>query len=212
MAAAIVLAVRGAGAGRGAGRDHIPVAVHDLDEPERMESRLADHLCRARKLSAAAERSPVHRSGRAYARLHRAIGAAAAHLRHFRGRRVPHEIPVARLPACGLHHADDGNAGRDRAGLDHDVPSATRRTQLSAFAGRLAAAALGVPSGDRDPLAGAGRDLAMDSAGHADRARRHRRTSDRTLRKRADRRRRHMADVPLHHAAADHAVHIHRRR
>ncbi len=45
-----------------------------------------------------------------------------------------------------LHHADDGYAGRDRAGLDHDVPSAARRAQLPALAGRPAAAALGVSS------------------------------------------------------------------
>ena len=35
--------------------------------------------------------------------------------------------------------------------------------------------------GDRDPVAGAGRDLAMDAAGDADRARRPRRDPDRAL-------------------------------
>ena len=162
MAAAIVLAVRGAGTDRGPGRDHIPVAIHDLDEPERMESRFADDLRRARQLPAAAERSSLHRSGGAYAGLYRAIGTAAADLRHLRRRRVPREISMARFPARDLHYADDGNAGRDRAGLDHDVPPATRRAQLSAFAGGVAAAALGISSGNRDPLARAGRDLAMD--------------------------------------------------
>ena len=39
----------------------------------------------------------------------------------------------------------------------------------------IAAAALGVPPRDRDPFAGSGRDLAMDAARHADRARRSRR-------------------------------------
>ena len=102
--------------------------------------------------------------------------------------------------------------GGDRAGLDHDVPPAARRAELSAVAGRPAAAALGVSPGDRDPFAGAGRDLAMDAAGDADRARRPRRDPDRALRKRADRRRQFLADVPLHHAAADHAVPVHRRR
>ena len=45
----------------------------------------------------------------------------------------------------------------------------------------IAAAALGVPSGDRDPVAGAGRDLAVDAARHADRARRARRDPDRAV-------------------------------
>ena len=44
--------------------------------------------------------------------------------------------------------------------------------------------------GDGYPLAGAGRDLAMDAAGDADRARRPGRDPDRALRKRANRRRR----------------------
>ena len=98
-----------------------------------------------------------------------------------RGRRVPPEISAARLPARRLHHADDGDAGRDRAGVDHDVPPAARRAELSALADRPAAAALGVRSRHRDPVAGAGRDLAMDAAGDADRARRARRAADRAL-------------------------------
>ncbi|KTT89290.1 hypothetical protein NS44R_15040 [Mammaliicoccus sciuri] len=65
--------------------------------------------------------------------------------------------------------------------MDHDVPPAARRAELSAVVGRPAAAALGVQPDDGDPLAGAGRDLAMDAAGDADRARRHRRDPDRTL-------------------------------
>jgi len=40
--------------------------------------------------------------------------------------------------------------------------SAIGSSQLSALAGRTAAPALGVPPRDRDPVAGAGRDLAMD--------------------------------------------------
>ena len=137
--------------------------------------------------------------------------AAAARLRHARRRGVPPEIPAARLPARAVHHADDGDAGRDRAGVDHDVPPAARRAELSALARRHSGAALGVPPRDRDPVAGAGRDLAMDAAGDADRARRARRDPDRALRERADRRRELLADVPLHHAAADHAVPVHRR-
>jgi multiple sugar transport system permease protein len=43
------------------------------------------------------------------------------------------------------------------------------------------AAALGVSSRNRDPVAGAGRDLALDAAGDADRARRHRCYTDRAL-------------------------------
>ena len=47
----------------------------------------------------------------------------------------------AKFPGRGflrgdLHHADDGNAGGDRAGLDHDVPPAARRAELPAVAGR----------------------------------------------------------------------------
>ena len=72
MAAAVLLAIRGAGAGRRAGRHRVSMAVHDLDEPERVEGRLADHLCRARQLSAAAERSPLRRGGGAHDPLHRA--------------------------------------------------------------------------------------------------------------------------------------------
>ena len=98
-----------------------------------------------------------------------------------RGGGVSQQISDARLPARPVHPADDGNAGRDRAGVDHDVPPATRHPQLSAVAGRHAAAAVGVSPRNRDPLAGAGRDLAMDAAGDADRARRPRRDPDRAL-------------------------------
>ena len=176
-----------------------------------MEGRFVDHLRRVLQLSAPAERSALHRGDRTYAGLHRAVGGAAARVRHVRGRGVSPEIRRPRLPARSLHHADDGDAGGDRAGLDHDVPPAARRAELSAVAGRHPAAALGVSSGNRDPLAGAGRDLAMDAAGDADRARRPRGDPDRALRERADRRRQPVADVPLHHPAADHAVPVHRR-
>src|SRR5258705_4195581 len=63
MAATLVLAVRGAGAGRSARGHRIPVGVYDLDEPEPVEGRLAHHLCRARQLPATAERSPLRRGG-----------------------------------------------------------------------------------------------------------------------------------------------------
>lgn len=71
--------------------------------------------------------------------------------------------------------------------------------------------ALGVPSGDRDPVAGAGRDLAMDAARDADRARRPRGFAHRALRERADRRRLDLADVPPHHPAAGRPVPVRRR-
>ena len=121
-----------------------PWAIHDLDEPAGMEGRLADDLRRARQLSAVAERSALRRSDRPHLALHRAVGAVAAAVRHLRGGGVSPEIPRARLSARGVHHADDGDAGRDRAGLDHDVSPAARRAQLPAVAGRPAAAALGV--------------------------------------------------------------------
>ncbi len=41
IAAAVLLAVRGAGAGRRARDHHLPVGLHHLDEPERVEGRLA---------------------------------------------------------------------------------------------------------------------------------------------------------------------------
>src|SRR5882724_3018448 len=175
-----------------------------------MEGWHADDLCRRRQLHPPAERSALRRGGRAYARLHGAVGVAAAGVRDIRRRHLSRELSRPRRPARDLHHADDGDAGRDRAGLDHDVSSAARRSQLSAVACRPAAAALGISSRNRDPFAGAGRDLAVDAAGDADRARRHRGDSDRALRERADRRREPLADVPLHHLAADHAVPVHR--
>ena len=67
MAAAVLLAVRGAGAGRRARRHRVPMAVHDLDELERVEGRLADHFRRLRELFAPAERSALCRGGRAHA-------------------------------------------------------------------------------------------------------------------------------------------------
>ena len=181
VAAAVLLAVRGAGADRRARRHRLPVAVHHLDEPERVEGRPADRVRRARQLPADAERPALRRGGLAHAGLHAALGAAAADLRHAGRRGVSPEISAARLPARPLHHADDGDAGGDRAGVDHDVPPAARRAELSALARRHAAAALGVPSRHRDPLAGPGRDLAMDAAGDADRARRAGGDPDRTL-------------------------------
>src|SRR5205085_583847 len=111
----------------------------------------------------------------AHPRLYRAVGVFAADTRHGVCRRVPPEIRRPRLSAWPVHHADDGYSRGDRAGLDHDVPPAAWRAELSALAGRFAAAALGIPSRDRDPLAGAGRDLAVDTLGDADRARRPRR-------------------------------------
>ena len=49
------------------------------------------------------------------------------------------------------------------------------------LAHRVAAAALGLSSGDGHPLAGAGRDLAVEAAGDADRARWARRDPDRAV-------------------------------
>lgn len=80
------------------------------------------------------------------------------------------EIPAARLPARHLRHADDGDARGDRAGVDHDVPSAARRSELSSVAGRHSGAGMDIQSEHRHSLAGRGGDVAMDAAGHADRA------------------------------------------
>ena len=43
-----------------------------------------------------------------------------------------------------VHPADDGDAGGDRLGVDHDVPPSVRRAELSADLGRPAAVDLGV--------------------------------------------------------------------
>src|SRR5215475_5138279 len=67
VAAAILLAVRDPGAGRGAGGDRLPMAVHDLDELQRMEGWLADHFRGLRELPAAADRPALCRGDRPYA-------------------------------------------------------------------------------------------------------------------------------------------------
>jgi ABC-type sugar transport system permease subunit len=55
------------------------------------------------------------------------------------------------------------------------------RPQLPALDSRPAAIELGVRQLDRDPHAGDGRNMAMDPAGHADRARRHCQPADRSV-------------------------------
>src|SRR6266404_1245844 len=172
MAAAVLLAVRSAGVDRGPRGHHLPVGLRDLDEPARMEGRRAADLRWTCQLHPAAERRAFHRVGVAHTYLYRAVGSAAAAARHARGGGVSRQISDARLSARPLHPADDGNPGRDRAGVDDDVPPATRYPQLPAVARRPAAAALGVSPRDRDPIPGPGRNLAMDAAGDADRARR----------------------------------------
>ena len=68
------------------------------------------------------------------------FGTAAALVFH-------REFPVRGLLRAHLHHADDGDAGRGRAGLDDDVPPAARRAELPA----LAASASGRSSGSTSP-------------------------------------------------------------
>ena len=100
MAAAVLLAVRAAGADRRARRHRVSVGVHDLDEPERMEGRLADHLRRPRQLPAAAERSALRRGGRAHAlSTPRSSVLLPLDLRHVRRRGVPRQLSAARLAA-----------------------------------------------------------------------------------------------------------------
>ena len=53
------------------------------------------------------------------------LGTAAALVFH-------REFPYRGRAARDLHDADDGDAGRDRAGVDDDVPSAAGRAQLPA--------------------------------------------------------------------------------
>src|SRR5258708_10359010 len=136
-----------------------------------MEGWVGPRVWRSCQLHWAGERCAVWGVGVAYACLHPAVGRAAAHIRHLRGYRVSRQISDARFSARPFHFADDGNASRDRFGVDDDVPPATRYPQLPLVAGRPAAAALGVSPRDRDSFAGHGRDLAMDAAGDADRAR-----------------------------------------
>src|SRR6266403_6353677 len=181
MATAVLLAVRAAGADRGSRCHHLPVGLHDLDEPARMEGRRAADLRWTCQLHPAAERCAFHRVGVAHTCLYRAFGNAAAAAWHARGGGVSRQISDARLSARPLHPADDGDPGRDRAGVDDDVPPATGHPQLPAVAGWVAAAALGVSPRDRDPITGSGRNLAMDTAGDADRALRPCRDPGRTL-------------------------------
>ena len=107
------------------------MSVNELD------ARPAAQLRRHGQLPAAlaAIRASGNRSGHTLW-LHAAVGRRAAVPRHARGADLRYEISAARLPARHLRHADDGDAGRHRAGLDDDVPSAARRAQLSAVAGR----------------------------------------------------------------------------
>src|SRR5256885_308628 len=121
MASAVLLAVRAAGADRRPRDHHLSVALHNLDEPERMEGRPADNVRGRRQLSADAERSALRRGGRPHAYLHGPLGAAAASPWYARGGRVSSALSAARLLARHLHHADDGDAGRNRADLDHDL-------------------------------------------------------------------------------------------
>src|ERR1700743_1983423 len=114
-----------------------------------MEGRLAADLRRPRQLHSVAERYALRRIERTYAGLFRALGGAASDLRYLRSRGVSFEISDARVPARPVHHADDGNPGCDRVGVDHDVPPATRHSQLSAVAGRHSTAALGGSPRDR---------------------------------------------------------------
>ena len=91
------------------------------------------------------------------------------------------QIAAAGPAARHFRHADDGDAGGRRAGLDDDVPSPARRAQLSAVARRHRPAGVGIQPDDCDPVAGAGRDMAVDAAGHADRAGRPGRDAARAL-------------------------------
>ena len=182
LAAAVLLAVRGAGADRRARRHRVPVGVHALDEPARMEGRRADDLRRPRQLSAAAERRALRRGGRGTrsstrscrcccrwcsARSRPSSSTPSFPLRGFlRGLFI---MPMMATPvAIALVWTM----------MFH--PQLGVLNYLLSLVG-IAAAALGVPPRDRDPVAGAGRDLAMDAARHADRARRPRRDPDRAL-------------------------------
>jgi hypothetical protein len=54
------------------------------------------------------------------------------------------QIKLRGLARTPFRDADDGDTGRHRAGVDHDVPSAAWRTQLPADLGGVAAIELGV--------------------------------------------------------------------
>ncbi len=154
-------------------------------------------LRRLRQLRDARHQPALPRGDPPHVLFHGARRGAAARAGHGRGDDLPPRVPVARRAARRLHHADDGDAGRRRARLDDDVPSAAGRAQLPAVARRPAALALGVFADARDPEPRAGRDLALDAARHADRAGRPRRAADRALRVGAARRRHRVAALPL---------------
>src|SRR5271163_2261008 len=92
VAAAVLLAVRAASAARGSRGHRLPMGLYDLDEPARMEGRLAADLRRTCKLHPAAERYAFRRVRLAHAGLYRAVGGIADPVRDARGGGVSRQI------------------------------------------------------------------------------------------------------------------------
>src|ERR1700736_6243923 len=134
VAAAVLLAIRGAGADRGSRGHHLPLGLHDLDEPARMEGRRGADLRRPRELHPPAERRTFRRVGVAHPCLYRAVRSPAAAMRHARGGGVSRQISDARLSARALYFADDVGPGRYLAVVDDDMLPATRYPPLPAVA------------------------------------------------------------------------------
>ncbi|CAA9579768.1 MAG: ABC transporter, permease protein 1 (cluster 1, maltose/g3p/polyamine/iron), partial [uncultured Thermomicrobiales bacterium] len=199
--------LRPAGAGGDRRGDRLPLGLHGLHEPARLAGRLAPGLGRTRQLRESGRGRPLPGGGRPHLRLHALRGRPPRPLRRPGGAHVPPGVPAARLLPRRLHPADDRHPGCHLPRLGDDVPPPAWGAELPAEPGRPAALALGLRAGHRDPLAGAGRDLAVDAAGDADRARRSGGDADRATGVGPDRRRRRLADVLGHHPAADPPLH-----
>src|SRR5918993_1968429 len=216
--ASVLLAVRPARGRRGRLRHRLPVDLHDLDEPTRMAGRRRAQLRRPVQLRPPRHRPALRPSRGAHSRLHLPRRPPAARPRHGGGARISAALPFPRRAARDLRDAHDGDARRHRARLDHDVPPPARGAELPALARRHRPASLGLPPGKRDPVPRPGRDLAVDAARDADRARRPRRDPGGALRERRHRRRQRVPAVPLYHLADDRALpdgcgdHPHHRR
>src|SRR5690606_4237616 len=152
------------------------------------------------------QRYPVPSGDRPNARLHGAGGDLPGASGDDRGDHLSSGVPAARTVPRYLHPADDCDPGRHRPGVDDDVPPTTRRAELPAVAGRPATLALDLLTRYGDSGAGCGRNLAMDAARDADRARWPGFVTDRAAGVGCRRWRGPVANLPRHHPAIDPAL------